>query len=99
MTLRMVRSKHSSFVAELLCDQCHQPITDIELAMVIWIDPAGWEAGKPGDTAEARIIHKGRCDTHKGDVDTHSPWLELSAVLERLSELRVPAREKAGMTA
>lgn len=87
MKIRMVRAQGGYWEEEILCDYCSQPITNIGLAMVIWVDPAGWRMGQQGDLAEPVVIHKGRCDQETFEkCGLNAPWSELSSVLERLRD-------------
>jgi hypothetical protein len=96
MKLRMVRELNGCWRERLLCDYCHQPIDNPLLAMVVWLDPAGWEDGHPGEVVEPKIVHKGRCDeTNFGIGVEHHPWSELSTVLERLLERKALAQTGA----
>jgi hypothetical protein len=86
MKIQMVRDTDDYWNPELLCDQCGLSIQNPELAIVIWIDPQGWTAGKSGDRALPKIVHKGHCDymASIGSKLQHRPWSELTTILERL---------------
>lgn len=100
MKIEMVRSEDGWWDQRIVCDHCGQPINDLLLGMVIWIDPADYGRENPGDTAEPLVIHKGRCDEERfGEEPRHAPWTELSEVLRRftvLAQAQQEAVNKAG---
>jgi hypothetical protein len=96
--IEMVRGRRGTWQYRVVCDVCGGEIENILLGMVIWLDPAGWGDGNPGDAVEPYVVHKGACDqelNQKFGKDAHLPWHELSWLFSRIHERMILQHVKA----
>ncbi len=75
--IEMTTGKGLSIV-RLACDVCHEPITDVGMAMV------RWRRETEDYTTDLVYCHKGKCDKTLNRQHEDDPWWELRHFLARL---------------